>query len=71
MGWFSNDSKPKVYKIYGTPIGDPANRPQEVINARIADGKGHRCDYVNGRGKECRTTRESGNTRCRAHMTKP
>lgn len=68
MGIFNRDKTPT---FNGTPIGDPANRPQEVINARMADGKGHLCDYVNGRGKECKTTRESGNTRCRAHMTKP
>lgn len=55
----------------GTPIGDPANRTQAEINARVEDGKGNLCDYVNGRGKECKTIRESGNTRCRTHIWKP
>jgi hypothetical protein len=55
----------------GTPIGDPINRTQEEINARMADGINGRCEYVSPRGKQCKDPRESGNSRCTKHIRYP
>lgn len=68
MGIFGGNSVPK---FNGTPIGDPVFRTQEEVNARVKDGIGNHCDYVNRWGKVCKDPRMSGNARCGSHVSKP